>query len=114
MRQAVEGDFMSTVSPVQIKTIMEDHRGRVTRTDYDGRTRFEAAGRCLTFENGAFREYHVRVVPTGVKCWAGFDSAQAAIDALDTWKATWPEHARDHVRALRGDDLPLGQRRQLR
>lgn len=94
-----------------ITTVYSDRRGKVTRTDYPAEWlewfgvshRYSAAHRCVGNHRGDDFEYGVSITPPGVNphAFAGYDTEEEAIAALDT-SPRWPDHQRDHARALRG------------
>lgn len=86
------------MAAVTHRQVHADELGRITRVEYDGRTHYSAAGRCVEWDG---HEYHVTVTPPGVdvNCWTGYATEAEAREAITNWTPTWPTHARDMARA---------------
>lgn len=87
--------------------IFESEAGSVYRTEFDHAVRFTASHRCIGYDRGADHEYGVSITPPGhpIECFTGYDTEEEAREAITKYAPRWPNHRRDHARALR---TPLG------
>lgn len=83
------------------EVVHEDAAGTVRRSTFDWAVYYSASHRCVEWDG---REYGVAVVPPGVdvNCFPGYATEEEARAAIHAFPPRWPNHARDHARALKG------------